>query len=176
MPIGETTIKKLDDLLILNLRDELKQQGHHLTGALEESLKSAVTKTGDKNILEITSLGYMNPVDEGVPASRIPYNPDVKSSAKTSKYIEGLKRYAKLRFGLSDDKEALSAAFAIAKKHAKEGMPTSGSFAFSNNSRRTLSISESYNENEEKIDELIDNGLSEEVNNFIDKTFDKTVF
>jgi hypothetical protein len=34
-------------------------------------------------------------------------------------------------------REALSAAFATAKKHKREGMPSRGSYAFSSNGRRT---------------------------------------
>lgn len=174
--IGQTTIGKIDEILNGSLNTELRDQGHYLTGALEKSKQSTTSSENNKIVLEIRAASYMNPVDEGVPASRIPYNPNAVTGAGTSKYIEGLKRYAKLRFGLTDDKKALSAAFAIAKKHAKEGMPTFGSYAFSDNSRRTNAIEQAYTENESKINDVIDNGLNDEVDNFIDKTFNKTVF
>jgi hypothetical protein len=59
----------------------------------------------------------------GVTPERIPFSPG--SGAKSSKYIDGLKAYAKLRFSVND-KEAERIAFAIAYKQKKRGMPLDG--------------------------------------------------
>jgi hypothetical protein len=76
-------------------------------------------------------MAYLN---AGIPGPRIPYSPG--SGARHSKYIEGLKQYAKARMNASD-KEALGIAFAIASKHKREGMPTRSSARFSQTGKRT---------------------------------------
>ena len=111
---------------------ELRAQGHRLTGALEDSISFDVQTDGNTITAVMTALDYGLVMEFGVSASRIPYG---GGSGGTSKYIQGLVRFFTLR-GLGS-REALSAAFATAKKHKREGMPTRGSFAFSSNGRRT---------------------------------------
>lgn len=158
---GLKTIQKIDKLLKADLKKELRDQGHHLTGALEASIKSNINESVDV-VLQVEAKDYIDPLNTGVPASNIPYDPYVRTGAGHSKYIEGLKQFAKLRFGLSD-KEALGAAFAIAKKHKAEGMPTSGSFAFSNTGKRTEVMEQTYARQD--YENLIENGVSEEIDN-----------
>ena len=111
---------------------ELQAQGHRLTGALEKSIQYEVKVEGDTITAVMTALDYGLVMEFGVPANRIPYG---KGGGGTSKYIQGLVRFFTLR-GLGS-REALSAAFATAKKHKREGMPSRGSYAFSSNGRRT---------------------------------------
>ena len=113
---------------------EWRRQGHELTGQAVRNMEAI-----EKNIsLGIRIEGYvpdyMAYLNAGVEAPRIPYSPG--SGARHSKYIEGLKEYAKKRMGASD-KEALGIAFAIASKHKREGMPTRGSARFSQTGKRT---------------------------------------
>ena len=119
------------------LQKELQQQGHRLTGALENSLQYEVRTEGNQVIAVMTANDYGVYVEFGVPASRIPYGGNRRggSGGGKSKYIQGLVRFFELRgvHGL----EALSAAFATARKHKREGMPTRSSYAFSENGRRT---------------------------------------
>lgn len=113
---------------------ELQAQGHRLTGALEKSIQYEVKVEGDTVTAVMTALDYGLVMEFGVPASRIPYGKG-GSKGGTSKYIQGLVRFFTLR-GLGS-REALGAAFATAKKHKREGMPTRESYAFSANGRRT---------------------------------------
>ena len=92
------------------------------------------------------------PLNTGVSPPRIPYG--TYTGAATSQYIEGLKTYAKLRFRASDE-DALGIAFAIAKKHKKEGMPTSGSYDFSTTGKRTRYIEETIKIITKDIEKLI---------------------
>lgn len=112
---------------------ELRAQGHRLTGALEDSISFDVQTDGNSITAVMTALDYGLVMEFGIPANRIPYGG--KGTGGTSKYIQGLIRFFSLR-GLGS-REALSAAFATAKKHKREGLPTRGSFAFSSNGRRT---------------------------------------
>ena len=113
---------------------ELQRQGHRLTGALEDSIQYDVTSDVDTITAVMTALDYGLVVEFGVPASRIPFG-GKGSGGGTSKYIQGLVRFFELR-GL-ESREALSAAFATARVHKREGMPSRGSYAFSENGRRT---------------------------------------
>lgn len=112
---------------------ELSEQGHRLTGAVENSIAHQVTTIPSGYMLTITALSYAIQLERGVSAKNIPYRPgNRKGSGKTSQYIQGLIRFAELR-GMKNPK---SAAFAIAYKHSKEGMPTRGSYRYSSNGRR----------------------------------------
>ncbi len=138
--------------------NEFKAQGHTLTGAFEQQVEFKVVDTisatfnADNSVTTKRGLriDFLMPyygrfVDTGVPASRIPFTDRKSGQGKggTSKYIEALIRYAKLRMGASSQKEATQIAFAIARKHKKEGMPTKASSRFSQTGLRTDFIDES---------------------------------
>lgn len=135
----EVLANQIANILIKELRRQYLLQGHKLTGRLINSIEGIVRLTASGANIAIIMEDYGIIVNNGVPASRIPYSPNKRTGAKSSKYIEGLKRFAALRFGLSG-KEALNAAFAIARKHALRGMPTRGSFKFSKTGKRTGAI------------------------------------
>lgn len=169
--VGEKTIRIIDDRIAADFKQELLQQGHHLTGALESSVRSLIQPGTRSMVLELFSNDYIDPLNDGVTPQRIPYDSSVRTGAKTSKYIEGLKNYAMLRFGLTSEKEALSAAFAIAKTHEKEGMPSKGSFNFSTNGSRTQSLQRTLSENSRQYDDIIDKTISQEIDEVLDQNF-----
>lgn len=114
------------------ISDEWMLAGHNLTGGFEKSLevKETVTEKG----IRIDVLGneygiYMN---KGVSANKIPYTSKRKGHGRggTSKYIQGLVFYVKRRMGISNEREALGVAFAIAEKHSVNGMPKDGGSKF----------------------------------------------
>lgn len=125
----ESAMKRLQ----ADLRGELKAQGHHLTGRLSESLEYEIEVEGNVITAVMECEDYGLAMEFGVTAERIPYSPG--SGAKTSKYIQGLIRFWNLR-GVTG-REGISAAFATARKHKREGMPTRGSHAFSTTGSRT---------------------------------------
>jgi hypothetical protein len=127
-------------VLTLEMRDELKGQGHVNTGKLLNSVKAGVHGSGDEINLDIEMNNYHVYLEHGVKASKIPYG-GKRSGAKRSKYIEGLIKFFQSK-GRSL-KEAKSAAFATANVQSKEGMPTSGSYRFASNGRRLKFINES---------------------------------
>ena len=127
-------IKSAMEDLRKRLIAELQQQGHSLTGALAKSIAYEIKEDASGVTAIMTALDYGLVLEFGVPANRIPYG-GKGGGRGTSKYIQGLVRFFTLR-GLGS-REALGAAFATAKKHKKEGMPSRGSYAFSSNGRRT---------------------------------------
>lgn len=172
MAFGSKTIESIEGKLETDLKTELGEQGHRLTGALEDSVAS-ITEEGNGSVaVEVFAEGYINPVNDGVTPAKIPYDSSQRTGAKTSLYIEGLKNYAMLRFGISDEKEATSAAFAIAKTHEKEGMPTKGSYAHSNNGKRTQAIDRTLSENEGKYELEVHEGISREIDDVLEQDFD----
>jgi hypothetical protein len=142
--VGEVVKKAVKQAFIL--------QGRSLTGALVNSIDYNVNATVTSAFIEFTLLDYGMILNYGVPANRIPYSPG--SGAKSSKYIDGLKMYAKLRFG-ANDKEAERIAFAIARKHKKFGMPLD---------KKIGAVQNGIDDSKKEVEELISEALTEVIN------------
>jgi len=142
--VGEVVKKAVKQAFVM--------QGRTLTGALVNSIDYSVNATVTSAYIEFTLLDYGMILNYGVPANRIPYSPG--SGAKSSKYIDGLKMYAKLRFN-ANDKEAERIAFAIARKHKKFGMPLD---------KKTGAVEKGLEESKEEVEELINEALTQVIN------------
>jgi hypothetical protein len=142
--VGEVVKKAVKQAFVM--------QGRTLTGALVNSIDYSVNATVNSAFVEFTLLDYGMILNYGVPANRIPYSPG--SGAKSSKYIDGLKMYAKLRFN-ANDKEAERIAFAIARKHKKFGMPLD---------KKTGAVEKGLEESKEEVEELINEALTQVIN------------
>jgi len=115
---------------------ELAEQGHRASGRGIDSIEAKITEVAITRIVGvILANDYLIPVDTGVPAARVPFSG--VGGGGTSKYIQGLINWINIiKPGLSAP-ENKSFAFAIAYTHKKQGIPTSKSYAFSKNGRRT---------------------------------------
>lgn len=153
MDITNTLIADITKIAIKYLIAEFKQQGHELTGAFEREIQSKYEKTLFGTTIQILMPYYGRYLERGVPAARIPFSPN--SGRPHSKYIEALIGYAKLRMNVSSEKEATSIAFAIAKKHKKEGMPTKASARFSTTGKRIEFIDDATPEIEKEINKYL---------------------
>jgi hypothetical protein len=142
--VGEVVKKAVKQAFIM--------QGRTLTGALVNSIDYSVNATVTSAFIEFTLLDYGMILNYGVPANRIPFSPG--SGAKSSKYIDGLKMYAKLRFN-ANDKEAERIAFAIAHKHKKFGMPLD---------KKTGAVEEGIKESSDEVEALISEALTQVIN------------
>lgn len=142
--VGEVVKKAVKQAFVM--------QGRTLTGALVNSIDYSVNATVTSAYIEFTLLDYGMILNYGVPANRIPYSPG--SGAKSSKYIDGLKMYAKLRFN-ANDKEAERIAFAIARKHKKFGMPLD---------KKTGAVEKGLDKSKEEVEELINEALTQVIN------------
>lgn len=114
-------------------RRNLEEQGHVLTGRLRDSIVFDVQVGADKVTATMYCEAYGLAMEFGVKAERIPYSPG--SGATSSQYIQGLITYFKRR-GVTG-REGIRAAFATARKHKREGMPTFASRRFSKTGERT---------------------------------------
>lgn len=115
------------------LRDTLAAQGHVLTGNLSDSIMFEVSADGDEIVGQMYVADYGVFVNVGVTADRIPFG-GRSGKGGTSQYIQGLISFWEGR-GLSG-REAIGAAFATAHVHAREGMPSRGSYKYSSNGER----------------------------------------
>jgi hypothetical protein len=155
----EQTLSQIMQDIAASAKRTLEAQGHRNTGALEVSMRTAVQRTATSVVGELQMYDYSFPLNYGVRPERIPYTPG-QARAKTSKYIQGLKNYFKTK-GLADN-SALRAAFATARKHKLEGMPTTASRRFSQTGRRTGFASETLDDTLEKaVEKLQAAGASE---------------
>ena len=143
----------IGDHITSKIRERSRVQGHTLTGKFEAGLGYEIRRDGDNfTIVGLDESGVGKYLDKFLPASKVPYSPG--SGASKSLFIDGLKRYAEQRFGLSG-KEAMSAAFAMATKMKKEGKPTYGSMQYSGNGSRTGVITDTLEEESDTIGEMI---------------------
>ena len=130
----KTELEKIMKQLQKELRKELRQQGHYLTGNLEQSITYEVKTTTSGYTGVMYAADYSIAINLGVRPEKIPYGGRTGRGGK-SLYIEGLISFFRRR-GLPE-KAAQGAAFATATIHKREGMPSRSSFRFSKNGRRT---------------------------------------
>jgi len=141
-------------LLRERLRSEAAAQGHRLTGKLEDSIDFEITETESEAVGKMYAEDYGVFVEFGVKSGRIPYSSGGGRRGGTSAYIQGLVSFWEHK-GLSG-REALGAAFATAKVHEREGMPTRKSFAFSSTGQRTGFIKTTIDESMDDITRIIE--------------------
>ena len=155
-------LTNIESFLIEKIKEQLAKQGHKATGSLERSLEAKTIEVG-KNV-EILIFGntYAGVLENGIKSSRIPYSPSQRSGAKTSQYIQALQKYMAFRTGKSL-KESLGLAFAVARKHAKEGMSTMASKRFSSTGKRNNVIENMITEQGSEIEQLVERLLTQEV-------------
>jgi len=135
-------LNNIGDMLVDALAFEFSQQGHNNTGAGIESIVYAVQQFGNAFGLDLSFEKYLIYQDKGVSASRIPFQ--IGSGKKQSKYIMALTKWVMQRGMASNEKKAKGIAFAVARKHKKEGMPTRNSYLYSRNGRRTGFFTDNY--------------------------------
>jgi len=135
----ETILVPIVKEIMTNLQKQLREsstaQGHRLTGKLENSIQFTVEPGSGSVVGTMYMEDYGTFVEVGVKADRIPYGKGGGKRGGTSLYIQGLISFWEHR-GLSG-REAVGAAFATAKVHAREGMPTRASSRFSSTGERT---------------------------------------
>lgn len=154
--IANPAIENLKKVITEALDKEFSAQGHRMTNSLIEGIEYKKEYKGKNLEISVLMKNYGVILETGVPKEKIPYNPTIRTGAGTSKYIQALANYAKQRMGARSEATAKSIAFAIARKHWKEGMPTKGSYAFSQTGKRTEWIEEAFKKNEDKIMKAIE--------------------
>jgi hypothetical protein len=161
-------LQKVAAVLDNAFKDEIKSQGHSLTGKLENSIQGQQSETQ----VEGSMLDYGYIVNDGTISEKIPFS-GTHGKGGTSKYIQGLISFFKLK-GLSE-KEATSAAFATAKVQKKEGMSTAASSRFSKNGKRQNFIADVAAEQDPVIDKVVSQGMDDIFNSEYNKQKSETI-
>lgn len=146
MPSNIIIFEKANEAIIEDLKRELRAQGHYLTGALENSLKTHEIDENGSIILTAEALGYLQSLETGIPAWQIGID---------SKSISEMTRYVTLRMGYTG-KYAMKVAVLILKKQMKEGNPTKNSYQYSSTGFRTEAVKDSFAANQPKYVNLLD--------------------
>lgn len=132
-------------LINQELRKEMVAQGHHLTGAMEDSLDSEISKQAKADILEGFAVYYAKFVNDGFPAK----------SASMKQFPFLLEYFIKRGFPVASSAGTTTAGQMAAmtiKKWMREGMPTQSSKAFSSTGSRTNMIENAFVGSQNKID------------------------
>lgn len=126
---------------------QLHEQGHSLTGALEASITA---KTKGETI-DVTAFSYLHKLNEGVRPD------DIKVNSQT---LAEMTRYVQLRMGYQG-KKAAQVAYLILRKQKQEGMPTSGSYAYSRTGERLHSLDNSFENTDAELTGYMLKGVEE---------------
>ncbi len=140
------------------IKIEWEAQGHHMSGAWENSITHEMVS--ESEIAGLAS-AYGAIVNAGTKPDRIPYG-GVPTGAKTSAYIQGLYNYFKAKG--KTHKEAMSFAFATAKKQKKEGMSTVASRVYSSTGQRQHFLEAVIESIGKKLDEMVLGSLDNYIN------------
>ena len=155
----EAQLSSLGDYIIHALAAEIIQQGHYATGSLANELKQDVTSFLDRYELTIYMNDYGQYVDTGrkAGARRVP--------------IDALIEWLQVKKFAGTDKQLRQIAFAIQTKIFQEGIPTAGSFAFSENQRRTEWLTRTVIDKQEyitnTISQIVEDDFSAAMDNMI---------
>lgn len=149
----------ISNFVISQLSLELSRQGHNLTGDLIKSFETKVIEKTDSISIEFLMNRYGLSLEYGIKPSRIPYTPPPPYRGGRSKYIEGLIKFALLKF-TGDKRIAKNIAFAIAAKHKKFGYPLTGKIGF---------ITNTLEANMDNIERLIQDYLEAMFNTIFDE-------
>lgn len=144
------------------LTEELIQQGHKYTGALIKSIDYAVELYQKELVLSLSYYQYGAYLNKGVKANKVPFGKG-NSSSKQSEYLRALTDWVIGKRIETRAKQAFGVAIAIAKTHAKKGIPTVGSFKYSLNGRRLGFQDYILSTKEREINEIIQSGLERSV-------------
>lgn len=129
------TYEDIAGFVVSVLRQELIGQGHSATGRLAKSIDFDIKDDGLGALINIVHEEYGIYVNTGVRPERVPFT--LGSGAKSSKFITALIKWVLIKGIAPGFAKAKGIAFAIAKNAKKEGIPSKGSYKFSNNGRRT---------------------------------------
>lgn len=162
----DVDLSRVAKFLVDAIGESLVRQGHKRTGKLLNSIEYRVVSSLNEMGFDVYMEGYGIIVDKGVTADRIPFT--IGSGAKKSRYIEALIKWAKTFSFITSQKEAKSFAFAVARKHKQEGMPTSGSKRFSETGKRTGFFNDAVEDSEAIVNEMLEELIAKQFDVVLD--------
>lgn len=146
MAEDKSILEKIRKDLKAALATEWVLQGHRLTGEFEEEIEVRTIEKDNSLQIDVLMLKRGKALEIGRHRNEIQI---------TGAYIAGLIDYVRKRMEIIDSKKAKSVAFAIAKTHQKEGMPSKKSRRFSKTGKRTGFVNETIRKNSETFARLM---------------------
>ena len=157
----ETILKEANQIILTALTKALRDQGHYLSGALERSLTSIITK----DRLVGSSLYYLWILDQGVAPGKMVIG---------TKSVTALTNYVQKRMGY-DSKKAKHIAFAILKKQQSEGMSTRNAYRYSSTGQRKFVLTQAFKNIDQLLSKQIFSGIDALINNEFNKQKTQTI-
>jgi hypothetical protein len=151
-------LNKVDGIISEELKVELRAQGHYNTGALDQSIEGTVTS----NSLEGHANYYAAILNTGFG----PEKASMKQFPFLVRYFESKGR---------DEKTAKQLAAMTINAWKRDGMPSSGGFAYSETGQRTKFIQIVHKAINGKVNTTMSNGLDKIVNETFHQTQSETV-
>lgn len=116
-------INKVATNIQVILGTELIRLKRRASGALINSFTHTVETSSEFGLLiKIQGLDYWKVVNDGVPASKVPYTAGKRTGASRNKYIQGLMSWIKTKGIASQHDVVKGIAFAIATKQTSKGV------------------------------------------------------
>lgn len=134
------------------IREEMVNQGHHLTGAMEASVHADIQTKGKRDIMDGYAVNYTQFVNDGFPAQ----------SASFRQFPFLLEYFIKRGYPVHSSNGGLTAGSLAAmtiRKWMREGMPTQASKSYSSTGSRTNMIEAAFVGGDQKIDEYMGNSF-----------------
>jgi predicted DNA-binding ribbon-helix-helix protein len=154
----------VNEQMVEDLKKTIQLQGHHLTGALEDSLQAVINDIENGCELSASALDYIQTLETGISADKI----NIAAS------LDAMTKYVQLRMGYQGSK-AVNVAYLILSKQREEGNPTENSKQFSQTGERTKVVTNTFLANQDKYGEMIDVAvagvLDRELNQITSQTF-----
>ena len=166
MPFKPANIDRVNDLITADIKKELRLQGHHDTGYLEQSIRPYLAVINNEIILQAYAAEYISELEEGVPANKIKID---------NAEFENLRGWVIRKIGVATPAEATAVAAAIVRKWKKEGKPLAGSKDFSESGEVLHAIKIAFTANENNYYNLLDDLVSTELDLEFDKTKSETI-
>lgn len=135
------------------IRKEMVDQGHHLTGAMEDSLDAEIFKKKKAEVMEGFAVYYSRFVNDGFPAK----SANFQQVPFLIEYFQ--KRGYPLASSDTTKPTAVQLAFATVKKWMQEGMPTEASKRFSSTGSRKNMIENAFAGNERRLDDYMNDSF-----------------
>lgn len=161
--LNGANIAKINFQIVADIKQELRLQGHYLTGELEQSFQEKQILNESEVVLEAYAYAFLQDLEKGVQAEDIPpLNVSSKEFANLVKWVKlrGLDTNGYLRLS------AESIAEAIWRKWQKDGKPLATSKEFSKTGEILFAVANVFSKQDEnyfaKIDEEVVLSLDKE--------------
>ncbi len=155
-------LKPAETVINKYLKQELIDQGHHHTGAAEESFHSETVSKGKAEVMHGYAIHYTQFLNDGFPAE----------SASMSQFPFLLEYFTSKGFPVFSAQGNVTAAQMAAmtiKKWMREGMPTQASKRYSKTGSRTGLVESAFLAGGVEIDEQVGIGMDHVVEEYFQK-------